>query len=332
MVAVQGWDGEFGIPQLTYAFKGVTGCDMAQSCGPSALKQCHWQQWRMFSLLCTTRFDPCLQAFEWNNAPDGTPSPYLLLTYQLDRLVSSAHLCHWTVSDSLDYTALKNVCDDAVRKANGADGKAPLKVIRTAALCQALTQWYQIRVIFPPSGNITAFASPVEPLRYDPTAGSQFNPDVDARSQFDPILSICIDTQPTSGTVSMKTTNRQAYDDARARVGIPPLGAPRPRDITPNHPDDVILFNRSGAIMESSICNVAFYRHGRWLTPSLTVGCISGVFRRWLLDNGRIHEADEFSISLDTIENNELVLVFNGVSGCRLGRVRRDRDPSVLDG
>ncbi|KAG8219589.1 putative aminodeoxychorismate lyase [Butyriboletus roseoflavus] len=189
-----------------------------------------------FSLLCTTRFDPCLEVFEWNNAPDGTPSPYLLLAYQLDRLVSSTHLSHWTVSDSFDYTALKNVCDEAVRK-------------------------------------------------------------------------------PTTGTLSMKTTNRQAYDDARARVGVPPLGAPRPRNITPNHLDDVILFNPSGAIMESSICNVAFYRHGRWLTPPLTVGCIPGVFRRWLLENGRIHEADGLSISLDTIENNEWVLVFNGVTG-----------------
>lgn len=124
----------------------------------------------------------------------------------------------------------------------------------------------------------------------------------------------------------MKTTNRKIYDDARARLGIPPLGAFHPRDITPNHPDDVILFNTSGAIMESSICNLAFYRHGRWLTPPLTTGCISGVFRRWLLENGRIHEADEHSLSLDTIENNEWVLVFNGVSGCQLGRVCCDRD------
>lgn len=286
-----------------------------------------------FSLLCTTRFDPCLKVYEWNNAPDATPSPYLLLAHQLDRLVVSARLCRWTVSDSLDYTTLESVCDEAVRKVNGADGNTSLKVIRSLVLCQPLTRaWYQIRLILPQSGNITASASPVEPLRYDPTAGSQFHPDVDTHSQFDPILSICIDTQPTSGTVSMKTTNRQAYDGARARVGIPPLGAPRPHNITPNHPDDVILFNTSGAIMESSICNVAFYRHGSWLTPPLTVGCISGVFRRWLLENGRIHEADELSISLDTIENNEWVLVFNGVMGCRLGRVCRDRDASVRKG
>lgn len=78
--------------------------------------------------------------------------------------------------------------------------------------------------------------------------------------------------------------------------------------------------------METSICNVAFHRNGRWLTPLLAVGCISGVFRRWLLENGRIYEADEHSISLNTIKNNEWVLVFNGVAGCRLGRLRCDRN------
>ena len=92
-----------------------------------------------FSLLCTTRFDPFLETFEWNNAPDGTPSPYLLLAHQLDRLVSSARLSRWTVADSLDYTALKDVCDKAVRKVN-ADGKTPLKVIEPPVLCQALTR------------------------------------------------------------------------------------------------------------------------------------------------------------------------------------------------
>ena len=83
--------------------------------------------------------------------------------------------------------------------------------------------------------------------------------------------------------------------------------------------------------MESSICNVAFYRHGSWVTPPLTVGCIAGVFRRWLLENGRIHEAGEHSLSLDTIKHNEWVLLFNGVMGCRLGRVHRDTG-STTDG
>lgn len=92
------------------------------------------------SLLCTTRFDPFLETFDWNNAPDGTPSPYLLLAYQFDRLVSSARLSRWTVPDSFDYTALTHICDEAVRKVNGADGRDSLKVIVTPVPCQVLTR------------------------------------------------------------------------------------------------------------------------------------------------------------------------------------------------
>ncbi|KAF9245873.1 aminotransferase [Melanogaster broomeanus] len=260
-----------------------------------------------FSLLCSTRFDPLLESFIWNNAPDGTPSPYLLLSYQFDRLLSSASLNQWAVSDSLNYGRLKSTCDKIVQEVNGVDGKAPLK----------------IRVVVTPSGAMEATATPVAPLRYDPIEPSRFNPETDSHGQFEPILSIHIDTQPTADTVFMKTTNRQAYDDARARAGIPPVGAPRPSYTASDCPDDVILFNTSKAITESSICNVAFHRDGNWLTPPLTVGCISGVFRRLLLENGCVHEAVQNSISLDTVKDDEWVLVFNGVTGCRLGRVRR---------
>ena len=84
------------------------------------------------SLLCTTRFDPSLEAFEWNKDPDGAPSPYFLLAHQLDRILSA----RWSVYHSLDYTALKNICDHAVRDANS---PPPLKVIPTPVSCQALT-------------------------------------------------------------------------------------------------------------------------------------------------------------------------------------------------
>ncbi|KIJ22002.1 hypothetical protein PAXINDRAFT_64878 [Paxillus involutus ATCC 200175] len=259
-----------------------------------------------FSLLCTTRFDPFLEAFDWNNSPGGRPSPYLLLSHQLDRLVSSARLNQWAVSHSLNYARLKDICDKTVHDANGADGKTPLK----------------IRVVLTPSGDMAATATPVGPLQYDPTEPSRFNPEGDSHDRFEPILSIQVDTQPTSGTVSMKTTDRKAYDNARARAAIPPVGTPLAHDIPSNRPDDVILFNTSELITESSICNVAFYRNGNWFTPPLAVGCVSGVFRRWLLENGRIHEAVENPISLDIIKDDEWVLVFNGVMGCRLGRVR----------
>jgi len=134
------------------------------------------------------------------------------------------------------------------------------------------------------------------------------------------VLTIHIDTQPTSDTTALKTTDRRAYDDARVRAGLQPVGSSDPPAI--DAPDDVILYNTLNAITESSVCNVAFHRNGRWVTPPLAVGCISGVVRRWLLEQHRIFEAAEDELTLDSIKDDEWVLVSNGVRGCRLGRIK----------
>ncbi|KAH7886024.1 aminotransferase [Phlebopus sp. FC_14] len=259
-----------------------------------------------FSLLCTLRFDRFLETLQWNNDPDGNPSPYLLLMYQFERLVASARLNRWAVSDTLTLANLRAVCDKAVQEAKKFDGNTSLK----------------IRVTLASSGELSATPTSVEPLRYDPTMFSLFNPETDSHALSVPVLIIDVDTQPTSNMVPMKTTNRQVYDDARARAGIPLVGTPRPSVDLSDCADDVILYNGSNAVTESSICNVAFYRNGRWVTPPLRVGCISGVFRRWLLEHGRVCEAVENQILLNTITDQEWVLVFNGVMGCRLGQVR----------
>ncbi|KAH7923240.1 hypothetical protein BV22DRAFT_1015763 [Leucogyrophana mollusca] len=260
------------------------------------------------SLLSTTRYDPFLRSLKWNNDPEGNPSPYLLLSYQLDRLNASVRLNGWDHLQVLTMDGLKSACDKVVESELDSGEAGALK----------------IRLVLTSSGQLTASGSPVKPFSYDPTAASFFNPQTDAHSLFDPVLTIHIDSQPTSGTVMMKTTNRQAYDDARVRAGIPPLNSPLSAQGSQSldQPDDVLLYNTYGAITESSICNVSFHRNGRWITPPLTAGCISGVVRRWLLEQGRIFEAAENEILLDSIEHNEMVLVSNGVAGCRLGRIK----------
>ncbi|KAL4069833.1 aminotransferase [Scleroderma yunnanense] len=255
-----------------------------------------------FSLLATLRFDPFLETMGWNNDPDGLPSPYLLLSHQLERLVASSLALQWRSAQDLTFAKLKNVCDTIVQDVNGVDPGQPLR----------------IRLVLSPV-DLTASASPLQSLQHDPTLPSLFNPLSDSQVLFEPILRICVDSQPTSNTVSMKTTNRRPYDDARIRTGVPPVGAPR--GVASDCPDDVILYNTRETVTETSIHNIAFFRHGRWITPPLTAGCISGAFRRWLLENNRIHEVPENEVSLKAIVSNEWVLVFNGVTGCRLGRV-----------
>jgi para-aminobenzoate synthetase/4-amino-4-deoxychorismate lyase len=72
-----------------------------------------------------------------------------------------------------------------------------------------------------------------------------------------------------------KTTRRQAYDERAAR-----------------HPDadDVILQNERGELTETTIANLAACLDGRWWTPPVEVGCLPGIERARLLDEGRLTE------------------------------------------
>lgn len=72
-----------------------------------------------------------------------------------------------------------------------------------------------------------------------------------------------------------KTTLRSVYEEARAR-----------------HPDvdDVILVNERGEVTETTVANLAVRYDQRWITPSLDSGCLPGVYRRMLLDGGRVAE------------------------------------------
>ena len=72
-----------------------------------------------------------------------------------------------------------------------------------------------------------------------------------------------------------KTTLRQTYREAAAR-----------------HPDadDVVLVNGDGEITETTIANIAVLIDGEWRTPPHTSGCLRGVRRAELLDQGAIVE------------------------------------------
>jgi para-aminobenzoate synthetase/4-amino-4-deoxychorismate lyase len=72
-----------------------------------------------------------------------------------------------------------------------------------------------------------------------------------------------------------KTTHRTVYDDARRS---------RP-DV-----DDVILWNERDEVTESTIANVVAEIDGARYTPPVACGLLGGVFRRELLESGRIYE------------------------------------------
>jgi branched-subunit amino acid aminotransferase/4-amino-4-deoxychorismate lyase len=53
---------------------------------------------------------------------------------------------------------------------------------------------------------------------------------------------------------------------------------------------------------------------GRWLTPQIADGCLPGVYRGRLLEDGEVEEA---SVSLDDLHRAEEIAVTNALRGWR---------------
>lgn len=184
-----------------------------------------------------------------------------------------------------------------------------------------------MRILFDHQGTVTASAAPAgRPLGDTAklTAVKSFLDHLASSQASDqllepPFLSVYIDTAPTLPSLftHTKTTYRPMYNAARERVGLPPL--PTAVDA------DVLLYSSAGEILETSIRNIAFIRRSppQWVTPREDVGCLPGVMRRWLLEQGKVVEAEAGELTKDDLRDGELVLTFNGVEGCRLGKISR---------
>ncbi len=92
-------------------------------------------------------------------------------------------------------------------------------------------------------------------------------------------LRVCLAETPLNSQspfVYHKTTHRPHYSQALAAQ--------------PDY-DDVLLWNTAGEITEFCTGNVVINYHGMWLTPHLDAGLLAGVYRQWLLQQGKITEA-----------------------------------------
>ncbi|KAH9920250.1 uncharacterized protein BXZ73DRAFT_91978 [Epithele typhae] len=205
-----------------------------------------------YHLLATLRYDPQLLNASWNT----DASPYLFLSYQLERLLEASRLHKWPVPQALSEDSMKAHCDNAVSDAGGVSPEAA----------------YRVRVLLDHSGALAVTAAPALSLSYpDPLAASLWLPYVDAQ---DPplfgqkMLEICPDSAPT-----LSNHSPPHYTAARDRFSLPAL----PSDSVL----DVLLFNEEGSVTETSIRNIAFVRGSppRWTTPASSTGCLAGLKR-----------------------------------------------------
>ena len=100
-----------------------------------------------------------------------------------------------------------------------------------------------------------------------------------------------------------KTTRRALYEDRSNRYP---------------DADDVLLINDKGEITESTLANVVVRLDGRWVTPPVESGCLPGVYRSVLLDEGRIHER---VVTLDDLGRADHVALINSVRLWRPARL-----------
>jgi 4-amino-4-deoxychorismate lyase len=257
-----------------------------------------------FQLRSTTRYDPYLQSVAWNNDPHG-PSPFFLLPLHLERLLAAAEKHSWLFAKStLKYAVLKGKCLDAI---------ADQRVKGSTAVA------FRVQITLSVDGQLVVVAAPLpEPFRSDPTELSLCKPPSINLSNDVELLSaikVYMDTEATQPSIftQTKTTLRDVYDRAKKRH--------EQKGKQTSSDWDVLLYNQDGEVMEASIFNMAFYRSSAWVTPSLNTGCLAGVMRRWLLEKGRIIEDTEGTLTKDTVQAGEWVLLFNGVRGCRLGKI-----------
>ncbi|KAL7285557.1 hypothetical protein ACG7TL_000661 [Trametes sanguinea] len=264
-----------------------------------------------FQLISTTRYEQGLTELDWNTqASLGTPSPYLLLAYHYDRLLDAARVHGWPVPPDLTLRLLESTCNAAVT-ANSTDSQLHVP-----------ERSFRIRILLSYPGILSVTASPTSPLASrDPAALSLWIPSPSSPEpplREAPLLVVHLDTvaTPSSNFTRTKTTCRDHYTAARNRFDIPPPPA--------SSLDDVLLYNEDGEITETSIRNVAFARGlpPRWVTPSASTGCLPGVMRRWLLEQGRVVEAGRGELVRDAVVDGECVLTFNGLEGCCIGRLK----------
>jgi 4-amino-4-deoxychorismate lyase len=81
---------------------------------------------------------------------------------------------------------------------------------------------------------------------------------------------------------------------------------------------DGLLMDATGALIESTVCNLFIRSGDQWLTPDLSRCGVAGVMRAWLLAEGLPalgYDPDVRDISLTQLLNAEAVFLCNSVRG-----------------
>lgn len=121
----------------------------------------------------------------------------------------------------------------------------------------------------------------------------------------DPVACVIDPTAISSTSVYRfhKTTARRPYNDrANAYEGV----------------EDVLIVNERGELTEATTHNVAVQTAGTWITPPLASGCLPGILRQVLIDEGALVEE---VITGDDLEGADGLALLSSVRGWKSARI-----------
>jgi len=277
-----------------------------------------------YQLFSSLRFDPLLLHSSANTTLHGSKSPFYMLPYHRDRILQAATHFGWPAAE---------------QTLTGPEGLQRLGQALEKSIDLTSAKPLRVRVLVSHTGDITIEtneASPVLlnnlfPSRLPPPRGSELkvspltggaltlgreasvtgSPGHGAPEQVKP-WTVMVDphgTQPSPFT-TYKTTSRNMYSDARARVAIETLTDPK---------EVLIISIEGGEIMEGSLTSVFFWRKGRWVTPPISSGGQAGTTRRWLLEKGL---CEEEVVTSSSLTDGEECWISNGVRGLNWGTIK----------
>lgn len=231
-------------------------------------------------------------------ARESQSNPSYLFPYHQARLMSAASAFQWpavaeTLGGEFDSSYLSTSITDHVKSLPPEQQSDSLRIrvlvskdaeinVESTPIAQPPAE----ETLFPP--NLTAVVPPV--------------------SESTSLWRVYIDMESTSPSLltTHKTTARDHYTAARSRLSI----------VGYTSPEEVLLWNPNGDIMEGSITTVYFQRSRGdqliWVTPSLESGCNAGVTRRYALQDGFCQEQ---TVSRNSVKVGERVVLSNGVKG-----------------
>jgi len=276
-----------------------------------------------FQLFTSLRFDPTLLQLVDSQQDDlgwdpTKPSAYYMLDYHRDRMLKAALYWGW---------------EKAVVAIDGANGLARLESFITEQLGQDTSnQPRRVKVLLSQEGELglessVVPATPLANLFPKQLVGPNDHSSADGQEsplgqlRLSPPYVVHLDKRPThrSEYTHYKTTQREMYDQARARASLKPTDATQ---------EVLIVDEATGSIMEGSLTTPYFFRGGRWVTPPVAEkfsaddgsGGQDGTTRRWALERGL---AVEQEVKARDVADGEAIWLSNGVRGFVFGKIRK---------